>query len=125
MRIALTVAFVMILFSAALAENKKEFVVELQVPDTTWTIQIGEVYEIGNELWVISHLSQETDVVGAQVISAVTDSLELDAPDLPVKYFVVGKNWHWDSGEPYIYISSINDIESDLNAGRILYTLSK
>ncbi|WP_419780302.1 hypothetical protein [Maridesulfovibrio sp.] len=125
MRIALAIALVMYLFSVAIAENRKEITVELQVPDTTWTIQITEVREVGNELWVVSHLSQDPDMMGAQVISTVKNSIELVAPDLPVKQFVTGKTWNWDNGEDYVFISSINDIEQELDTGRIFYKPGK
>jgi heat shock protein HslJ len=111
----------MCLFSAAIAENRKEITVELQTPDPTWSIQINEVCKVGNELWVVSHLSQNSDMVGAQVISTVKDSIELVAPDLPIKHFVTGKTWNWDNGEGYVFISSRKDIEQDLNDGRVLY----
>ncbi|WP_031484401.1 hypothetical protein [Maridesulfovibrio frigidus] len=125
MRIVLAIALVMCLFSAAIAENRKEITVELQVPDTTWTIQITEVTEVGNELWVVSHLSQASDMMGAQVISTVKDSIELVAPDLPIKQFVTGKTWNWDNGKGYIFISSIKDIEQKLGTGRIIYKPGK
>jgi len=35
--------------------------------------------------------------MGAQVISTVEDALVLDAPDLPVKVFVLGKTWNWQN----------------------------
>ncbi|OEU65267.1 MAG: hypothetical protein BA863_08455 [Desulfovibrio sp. S3730MH75] len=125
MRIVTAIMFVMCLFSAAIAENRKEIIVELQVPDTTWTVQIKEVCEVGNELWVVSHLSQGSNMIGAQVLSTVKDSIELVAPDLPVKQFVTGKTWNWDNGENYVFIPSIKDIEQKLAAGRIIYKPGK
>ncbi len=125
MRIALAVALVMCLCSAAIADNKKEITVELQVPDTTWTLQIKEVCEVGNELWVVSNLSQASNMMGAQIISTITDSIELGAPDLPIKHFVIGKTWNWDNRGDYVFIKSIKDIEQELDAGHTIYKPGK
>jgi hypothetical protein len=59
--------------------------------------------------------------MGAQVISTVQASLKLAAPDLPLRYFVVGKTWNWKNEEPYTFIENLKQIEKALKSGKLLY----
>jgi hypothetical protein len=101
--------------------EEKDIVVHLTVPDTTWSVSIDEVHQVGDALWVISVLSQNPEVMGAQVISTVQDSLTLPVPDLPVKHFIMGKTWAWENEEPYTFIDNIKQIEKELTTGKLLY----
>ena len=60
----------------------------------------------------------------AQVISTVQASLKLDAPELLMKYFIIGKTWDWKNEEPYTFIKDVKQIEKELNAGEVLYKAS-
>jgi hypothetical protein len=116
---------VLLLCSTAVHADEKNIVVRLTVPDTTWTVAIDEVYRVGDELWVISTVSQDPDVMGAQVISTVQDSLRLTVPDLPVKHFVIGKTWNWKNEAPYTFIEDLKEIERELKSGKLLYEAAK
>lgn len=94
----------------------KDISVKLTVPDTTWTIAINEVHKVGNELWVISTVSQTPDMIGAQVICTVQASLRLAVPDLPVKMFIIGKTWNWENLEPYTFINDLKEIDKELKS---------
>jgi len=76
----------------------------LAVPDTTWVVAIEEIHNIENEIWIIAVVSQNPDVMCAQVIATVQDSLKLAIPDLPLKYFVLGKTRNWENEESYTFI---------------------
>jgi hypothetical protein len=95
--------------------------VELAVPDTTWSVAIDKVYRVGDELWVISHVSRDPDMMGAQVISTVRASLEIAAPDLPVQNFITGKTWTWENSEGHTFIEDLKQIDAELQTGRRLY----
>jgi len=112
---------ILMLHSFAWGAAGKEITVSLAVPDPTWSIVINEVYTVGNELWVISIVSQNPDMMGAQVISTVQDSLKLEVPDLPVKNFIIGKTWAWKNTEPYTFIPDLKQIEKELKSGNRLY----
>jgi len=99
----------------------KDISVKLTVPDTTWTIAISEVHKVGNELWVISTVSQTPNIMGAQVICTVQASLKLAAPDLPVKMFIIGKTWNWENSEPYTFINDLKERDKELKSGKRLY----
>jgi len=116
---------VLLLCPAAVGAADKEITVKLTVPDPTWTVAIDEVHRVGSELWVISTVSQNPDMMGAQVISTVQASLKLAAPDLPLKYFIIGKTWGWENQEPYTFIKNLRQIEKELKSGKLLYKAAK
>lgn len=112
---------VLILSTTFSCAKEKEITVNLTVPDTTWQIAIDDVYIVGNELWVISSVSQNPDIMGAQVISIVQASVKIAVPDLPVKHFIIGKTWAWENTEPYTFITDLKQIEKELKSGKRLY----
>ena len=112
---------ILLFFTTAAVANEKEITVELTVPDSTWTIAIDEVHQVGNELWVISYVSQNPDVIGAQVISTVQASVKITVPDLPLKNFIVGKTWAWENPEPYTFIPDLKQIAAELESGKQIY----
>jgi hypothetical protein len=116
---------ILLLCTTASAADDKEIMVKLTVPDAAWTIVIDEVHKVGNELWVISTVSHNPDMMSAQVISTVQASLKMVLPDLPTKYFVVGKTWNWKNEEPYIFIKNLKQIEKELKSGKLLYKAAK
>ena len=116
---------VLLFCTTAWGADEKEITVKLTVPDTAWTIAIEEVHKVGKELWVISTVSQNPDIMGAQVISTVHATLKLTAPDLPVKHFIIGKTWNWKNEEPCTFIENLKQIEKELKSGKLLYKAAK
>ena len=111
----------MFLFATgALSAEKREITVTLTVPDAAWVISIDEVHEVKGEIWVISTVSRNADVMGAQVISVVKDSVKCAAAELPEKHFVVGKTWNWPNEEPITFIKTMNELEKELKSGKLL-----
>lgn len=124
-RMTVLIPMVVLICTNALGMDEKEISVNMTVPDATWSIAIDEVHEVGNELWVISSVSQNPDVVGAQVISTVQASLTIPVPDLPIEHFILGKTWHWENEEPYTFIEDLKQIEDELESGKLLYQAVK
>ena len=75
----------------------KEIEVAVTVPDSAWKLEILEVHQTANEIIVISKVSREANAIGMQVITTLTRKLMLDAADLPVKHYVMGKTWGWEN----------------------------
>lgn len=84
-------------------------------------VTFDEVHRVGNELWIISTVSRKPDLIGAQVTSTAQASLKPAAPDLPLRYFVIGKTWNWKNEEPYTFIENLKQIEKTLESGELLY----
>ena len=116
---------ILLLFTASACESEKEITVALTVPDTSWNISINEVYKVDSGLWVISTVFHKPGMIGAQVISTVSDSVTIKAPDLPVKIFIIGKTWNWENDEPYTFISNLREIEKKLESGKLLFKTEK
>ena len=116
----------LVLFVAAVpAAETREITVKLTVPDAGWAIAIDEVHMVSNEVWVISSVSRDPDMMAAQVISTVKASVDVAVPDLPVKHFVIGKTWGWKNEEPYTFLDSRSEIEQALKTGKPLYRADK
>jgi hypothetical protein len=90
--------------------------VSLRVPDLAWEIHIAEIYIIGTELWVISLVERSGDAA-AQMLATVTDTVTVSAPSLPIKHFIVGKQWTWDNPEPYVFLQAQSEITAQLQRG--------
>jgi len=112
---------VLIFSTTVIASNEMEITVKLTVPDTAWIISIDDVRKVNNEIWVISKVSKNPDVMGAQVISTIEASAVIDPVDLPVRHFIIGKTWDWENEEPYTFIKSIEKLESNLKDSELLY----
>ena len=103
------------------ADQGQDIFVAVTAPDLGWKIRIMDVYRVGDELWVISQLSRHPGPAG-QAITQVTDTIRLAAPALPVRHYILGKTWNWDNKEPYIFLTSRDDISGKLETGTCLYT---
>ena len=101
--------------------EKREIAVSVTVPDAAWKLRIDEVWQVKKELWVVATVSRDAGVIGAQVISTLKALVKVEAPDLPVKVFVVGKTWNWGNDEPHTFIKSRKEILKDLATGKMLY----
>ena len=118
---SLLLPLALLLYTTAWGADEKEITVRLTVPDAAWAIAIDQVHRVGSEIWIIATVSRNPDLMGAQVISTVQASLKLAAPDLPLRYFVIGKTWNWKNEEPYTFIQNLKQIEKALNSGTLLY----
>lgn len=99
----------------------------LDVPDAAWRIHIDQILASKDRLIVLSTLERNPDVMAAQVISTVSDTVEIDEmyADFPIKHYVVGKTWNWgDTGE-YAFIESAEVISDALPDAKILFNREK
>lgn len=82
---------------AANAE-KQTLKVHIQAPSGLWSISIQEVRRVGDELWVLSQLNQ-SDGMGIMMIIDAVDTVEVTAPKLTVRHFILGKTWNWGEAD--------------------------
>jgi len=102
----------------------KDISVAVTVPDLGWRIRIQEIYQVGEELWVISVLSRIPGVA-AQMVTTVSDTVSATVPVLPVKHVVLGKTWGWRNKEDYVFVTNIREIDEHLKAGKLLFQRDK
>lgn len=101
----------------------REISVHVMAPDMGWKIEIQDIYRVGNELWVVSALERSPGMA-AQMPAAVSDSLSISVPDLPIKVFVLGKTWKWENTEPYVFVENGEELKTKLKKGERIYTKS-
>jgi hypothetical protein len=77
-------------------QNEKTIDAQVTVPDSAWRLTIEAVYQVKEELWVISRVSRDPHAMGLQVITTLKASVKVEAPELPVRHFVIGKTWNWE-----------------------------
>lgn len=95
--------------------------VRLDAPDAAWRVQIERVYRTADSLVVISRLSR-TDGMAAQVISAVSDQVEISAEQtLPIRHYILGKTWKWGDKGNYVFIDSEADLGDALANAEQIY----
>ena len=121
----MTGVLVLMIFATAHGGVEREITVALTVPDPSWTIFIEEVWQVGDELWVLAAVLRDPEVMAAQVISTVQASIKTAAPDLPIKYFITGKTWSWDNEELFTFLKAREQFEKALGSGRLIYSTKK
>ena len=98
--------------------------IELEVPNPAWTVQITDVYEDAEALIVIAKVNSRTSI-STQVLTNISDtvSAKVDNPNKPIKYYIVGKKWNWNSKTNNVtFINNKNEIDSIiLNASPIQF----
>ncbi|PSN12973.1 hypothetical protein C7293_17865 [filamentous cyanobacterium CCT1] len=93
---------------------------EVEVPSGGYDLTIQGVYAVNDELWVVSQLD-EVDADAPEAVVRVSDRVVLNAPDMPVRHFVIGERPEGTFNEQYTFIDSRDEIAPELNAGRQLY----
>ncbi|WFB35412.1 hypothetical protein P3T73_14730 [Kiritimatiellota bacterium B12222] len=107
----------MLLMLPGVQAEEQKLSVKMMVPDATWRLSIDEVVQVEEALWVVASLSQVDGMMGIQVISTVEAEQLIEASDLPVKIFVVGKTWAWKNEEPYTFLETRASIAESLSLG--------
>lgn len=84
---------------------KRGFNLSLSAPDAAWSLQAQRAYlvttdEGATQVWIVAQLQRDEDVMGAQVISEVSDRIEVRAPaDAKARWFVMGRTWNGGDDE--------------------------
>jgi len=100
--------------------EERTIMVEAEVRNTSHELDIEAVYATQNKLIVISKLEDTGQNLDDQTMR-VSDQIVLNAPDLNVKHYIIGKKPQGDFNNQYTYISSRDDINKELeNAKKLL-----
>ncbi|NJN57499.1 MAG: hypothetical protein HC879_08350 [Leptolyngbyaceae cyanobacterium SL_5_9] len=94
---------------------------EVEVPSGGYDLSIQSVYAVNNELWVVSRL-EEVDPSAPQADVRISDRIVLNAPDTPVRQYIIGDRPEGSFNEQYTFIDSRDQIVSQLESGRELYS---
>ncbi|MEL6924815.1 MAG: hypothetical protein AAFO94_12280, partial [Bacteroidota bacterium] len=106
------------------ADGDKEettLAVEAEVTGVEHQLEIDEVYATGKRLYVIAGLQAKDQEIGEERMR-VSDQLILNAPDLDVKYYIIGKRPEGSFNKRYTYINSKTAIADKLTKGKKIYS---
>ena len=107
------------------AAEKQTINVKLDAPDSTWSLSIDLVYQSSSNLYVISTLNQNKDMMGLDVITTLQDQVEITALPLPEKHFILGKTWNWENKVPYSFLHDRSELPAALIASKLVYKKTK
>ncbi len=104
------------LMSGDVKITERAYEIKLQAPTPAWSVKIESVYVVGDEIWVISKLSEKKDGMFAQVITEISDSVKLTLPEISPTYYVIGPQIGPDQ-VGVVFIDSLGEIEEGLKTG--------
>lgn len=88
--------------------------IELEVPNPAWTIQITDFYESTEALIVIAKVNSRNSLT-SQISTRISDtvSAKIQNHKIPIKYYVLGEKWNWNTSTNNIrFIDSKDEIAS-------------
>jgi len=100
--------------------EERTIMVEAEVTDTEHTIDIRKIYASGEKLFVVSKLSKAEKSIGDKKMR-VSDQVVLNAPDMDVKYYVVGEKPDRIFNSKYTYVTDMSDLEADMKEYSVIY----
>lgn len=102
--------------------NKEEqtIMVEAEVSDFEHTIDIEEIWAKENNLYVIAKLEQlETSIEDKKM--RISDQVSLNAPDLNVKYYVIGERPDRVFNTKYKYVKNMSELKNMISDYTVIY----
>ncbi|MFS4418234.1 hypothetical protein [Maribacter sp. 2307ULW6-5] len=103
-------------------DQKKErtLMVEAEVTDMEHELEIQEIWAAGNHLHVIAQLEATDQSIGDQTMR-VSDQITLNAPDLDVRYYIVGSRPDRVFNTRYDYLNSTDELRGSLESPTVIY----
>lgn len=85
-------------------------------------LEIEEIYATDDRLIVLSSLSIAEDAPMTNETMRISDQVVINAPDLDIRYYIVGDQPEGGFNQRYVYISDRSEISDLLQDGRAIYT---
>ncbi len=96
--------------------------VEAEVSDEMRKVDIKELYATENRIYVIAELEKTGEPLQDKTVR-VSDQVVINAPDdLIVKHYIIGEKPDRVFNDDYTYITSRNEISSELQGGKTIYS---
>jgi hypothetical protein len=106
-------------------ENEKieqTLMVEAEVSDVEHELDIKEIRAMNNNLIVVSTLEEKTQTLDGKKIR-ISDQITLNAPDMNVKYYIVGKRPDRVFNTRFKYFSDMNDLNENIGKDyKVIYS---
>lgn len=100
---------------------ERTLMIEAEVTGKEHDIEIEQIWASGKTLHVIAELEELGTDIGEQTLR-VQDQVTLNAPDLDVRYYIVGERPERVFNSRYTYVSSMQDLENKIGDHDVIYT---
>lgn len=100
---------------------EQTIMVEAEVTDYEHELDIKEIRASGNTLYVIAELEKGDQEIGDKKMR-VSDQVSLNAPELNVKYMIVGERPDRMYNSRYRYYNTMNDAVSNIKDAKVIYS---
>lgn len=105
------VAWLMAAVAVAAEDAAPPVRVAVTVPSGGWTLKIGQVYEVGDEVWVLAEVRNRGGIA-TQVITRLEATAPVAAAaDQKVRAFVGGATWNWRDPDAGM-VEFVDDLEA-------------
>ncbi len=101
--------------------KERTITAEVEAPSSGYNLEIQDVYVVNNELWVVSRLEEENPNAPKATVR-VSDRIVINAPDIPVRQYIIGERPNGSFNEQYTFINDREQIASQLANGKELYS---
>jgi|ERR687885_1800 hypothetical protein len=95
------------------ARKEQTLTAEVAVPSAGYNLEIQDVYVVADQLWVIARLKQENPNA-PRTATTVSDRIVINAPEMPVRYYIIGERPSGNVGDQYTFIDSRQMIQKQL-----------
>ncbi len=99
---------------------ERTIMVEAEVTDTEHNIDIRKIFASGNKLYVVSELTSTDTSIGDKTMR-VSDQVVLKAPEMDVKYLIVGERPDNMFNSKYEYVANMSEIDKDMKDSKVIY----
>ncbi len=99
---------------------ERTLTVSPSVPHAGYDVNIREIYAAGETLHVVATLDETRTDVPMQKVQ-VSDRVVVNAPDLDVRYHIIGARPEEVDNGQYSFVRSEADLPSDVRNGRLIY----
>lgn len=102
-------------------KEERTLMVEAEVSGKEHNMEIKEIWATGKKLMVISELTEMEQSIGDKNMR-VSDQVTLNAPDLDVRYYVVGQRPDRVFNTRYTYFNTMEDLKNKVGDHEVIYT---
>lgn len=102
-------------------KEERTLSVQAEVEGKAHNIEIVQIWATGKKLYVISELKMTDQDIGDQKMR-VSDQVTLNAPDLDVAYYIIGKRPNRLFNKQYKYLDATSDLKNKLTNPKVIYS---
>ncbi len=100
---------------------EQTFMVEADVNQEA-DLEIQEIFTDGNRMIVVANLEKDGELLQNGAMMRVSDQVVVNAPDMDIRYYIIGDRPAGMADSRYRYISSRNDISDMMQNGKSIYS---